>query len=164
MNPGHYPLGPALTRVCLVLFLTLLAGGCAATHAPGTAPAASLTAPTPDGGSEPEVIIRATDPERVRQEAIALVSRYGGRLVRARPDQLLFSREGKVAAGSGADPSVAPVFFVRLTLVPAGPGRVRVSASGMITGPRPAGLSDARARTLLLAGLQRLQTAVESGS
>lgn len=164
MKPWHRFSGPALTRVGLASVLPLLVGACAGTGAPGAGPATTPPAAVRDLDREPQVIIRADDPERVRQAAVALVSRYGGRLVRSRPDQLIFSREGKPAAGTGSDPAVAPVFFVRLTLVPAGPGRVRVSASGMITGPRPAGLSDARARTLLLAGLLRLQAAVESGN
>ncbi len=147
---------PTILAVALALTLPLLGGCAASTGGPGAAAAA----PAEDRGSdEPQVVIRTDDPGRVRQAAITLVRQYGGELRRADPDQLLFSKAGKVAGGSSA----ATVYFVRLTLSPAGPGRVRASASGTARGPRPTGLSDARARTLLMAGLLRLQATVEAG-
>ena len=153
-RPFRFPLLAVLTLGFAWL------GGCAATSPDSSSTVATAPADGRDS-YDPQVIIRANDPGRVRGAAIALVSEYGGKLVRATPDQLLFSKAGK-AAGNSADP--APVYFVRLTLSPAGPGRVRASASGRVNGPRPAELSEARARTFLMAGLLRLQAAVEASN
>ena len=146
-------LWPAGPRGAAALLLTLIPwlGGCAG-ESPATtvAPGHRTAVVTPAenrGGYDPQVIIHADDPERVRQAAIALVSQYGGKLLRAGPDQFLFSKAGGAAGSSAA---AAPVYLVRLTLSPAGPGRVR------------AGRSYARARTLLRAGVRRLQAAVEA--
>ena len=138
---------------------SVVLGGCAGTTSPVTTNTAVAPAEN-RGGYDPQVVIRADGPARVRQAAITLVSQYGGQVLRAGPDELLFSKAGGAAGGSAA----VPVYLVRLTLAPAGPGRVRASASGSVSGPRPAGLSDVRARTLLMAGLLRLQAAVEAAN
>ena len=145
----------------LALALVVL-GGCAGTTTPpATTNAAAAPAENRRGDDDPQVVIRADDPARVRQAAITLVSQYGGQVLQTGPDELLFSKAGGAAGGPAA---AAPVYLVRLTLSPAGPGRVRASAAGSVSGPRPPGLSDVRARTLLMAGLLRLQAAVEAAN
>lgn len=176
------PIGRA--GLLVVTTLGLLGGGCAQTRSSITRPGTS-TSPSPDtrtaaaladGRSyDPQVVIRADDPARVRAVAINLVQQYGGNLLQAGPDQLLFSKAGGpgdpslLALGLGDAGTLAPpVYLVRLTLTPVAAGLVRVSAAGYVGGqaasfgPRPTEVSSARARTLMMAGLLRLKAAVEA--